>query len=121
MSRTESPLSTVVVGKWKDGRIGSYRGIKKGYYYSLSAFGTKHVVQWTNPHPGYEQAVNTMCEFFETGKPPVSREETIEIFAFMEAADASKKAGGKPVKLADIIERAKEKSAATSASSGGGE
>ena len=36
VSRTDSPLSTVVVGKWKDGRLGSYRGMKKGYYYSFS-------------------------------------------------------------------------------------
>ena len=34
------------------------------------------------------------CKFFRTGKPPVSAEETIEIFAFMEAADESKRKGG---------------------------
>ena len=38
VSRTDSPLSTVVVGKWKDGRLGSYRGLKKGYYYSFTAY-----------------------------------------------------------------------------------
>ena len=32
VSRTDSPLSSVVVGKWKDGRLGSFRGLKKGYY-----------------------------------------------------------------------------------------
>jgi hypothetical protein len=110
VSRTDSPLSTVVVGKWNDGRIGSYRGIKKGYYYSFAAFGTKKVIQGAK-YEGYEPAVVAMCEFFKTGKPPVPREETIEIYAFMEAADASKKAGGKPVKLADIIKQAAKKSA----------
>src|SRR4051812_17351615 len=44
VSRTDSPLSTVVVGKWKDGRIGTFRGIKKGYYYSYNVFGTARVV-----------------------------------------------------------------------------
>ncbi len=115
VSRTDSPLTTVVVGKWKDGRIGSYRGIKKGYYYSFSAFGTKHVVQWTAPSPGYELAVAEICKFFKSGKPPVAHEETIEIYAFMEAADESKKQGGKPIALADIIERARAKSAETTA------
>ena len=60
-----------------------------------------------------------MCEFFKTGKPPVPREESIEIYAFMEAADASKKAGGKPVMIADILEQAQKKSADASASAGG--
>jgi hypothetical protein len=113
VSRTDSPLSTVVVGKWKDGKIGSYRGIKKGYYYSFSAFGTKHVAQWTAPSPGYELAVAEICKFFKSGKPPVAHEETIEIYAFMEAADESKKQGAKPIALADIIARAKKQSAAS--------
>jgi hypothetical protein len=116
VSRTDSPLSTVVVGKWKDGRLGSYRGLKKGYYYALSLYGTKKVVQWWGPTGGYDPAVAVMCEFFKTGKPPVTREESIEIYAFMEAADASKKAGGKPVAISDILERAQKKSAESSAS-----
>jgi hypothetical protein len=118
VSRTDSPLSTVVVGKWNDGRLGSYRGMKKGYYYSFSAYGTKKVVQGSR-YEGYEPAVAAMCEFFKTEKPPVPREETIEIYAFMEAADASKKAGGKPVMVADIIDQAKQKSAEASLSAGG--
>ncbi len=118
VSRTDSKLSTVVVGKWKDGRIGSYRGLKKGYYYALSLYGTKKVVQQTG-YSGYGPAVTAMCEFFKSRKPPVPREETIEIYAFMEAADASKKAGGKPVAMADIIERARKRSAETFASAAG--
>ena len=38
-------------------------------------------------------------KFFQTGKPPVSNEETLEIYAFMDAAQRSKAAGGKPMKL----------------------
>jgi hypothetical protein len=118
VARTDSPLSTVVVGKWSDGRLGSYRGLKKGYYYSFTAFGTKKVIQGAK-YEGYEPAVTAMCEFFKTGKPPVPREESIEIYAFMEAADASKKAGGKPVKIADILAQAQKKSAEATASTGG--
>ncbi len=117
VARTDSPLSTVVVGKWKDGRIGSYRGLKNGYNYSFSAYGTKKVIQSAG-FEGYKPAVVAMCEFFKTGKPPVPREESIEIYAFMEAADASKQAGGKPVALAEIIAAA-EKQAAQATASGG--
>lgn len=119
VSRTDSEFSTVVVGKWRDGRIGSYRGIKKGHYYALSAFGDKGVMQRAFV-PKYDSAVAVMCEFFKTRKPPVARQETIEIYAFMEAADASKRAGGKPVAIADIIQRAEQASTqATGAASGG--
>ena len=40
-----------------------------------------------------------IIKFFQTGKPPVPNEETLEIFAFMDAAQRSKEAGGKPMKL----------------------
>ena len=49
-----------------------------------------------------------LYRFFKTGKPPVRAEETIEIFAFMEAADESKRQGGKPVTLATVVARARE-------------
>jgi hypothetical protein len=56
-------------------------------------------------------AYNDLCgkidKFFKTGKSPVSAEETIEIFTFMEAADESKRQGGAPVALADVLAKAK--------------
>jgi hypothetical protein len=45
-------------------------------------------------------------DFFRTGVPPVLEEETIEMFAFMEAADESKRRGGQPVRLSEVIEMA---------------
>ena len=44
-------------------------------------------------------------KFFETGVPPIQPEETLEIMAFMEAADLSKARGGAPVALADVTRR----------------
>ena len=40
-----------------------------------------------------------IVKFFQTGKPPVSNAETLEIFAMMDAAQRSKEAGGKPMRL----------------------
>ena len=37
--------------------------------------------------------------FFQTGKVPVDNAETLEMFAFMDAAQRSRVAGGKPVTL----------------------
>ncbi len=47
-------------------------------------------------------------KFFETGVAPVSPEETIEMFAFMEAADESKRQGGAPVKISDVMAKAQK-------------
>jgi hypothetical protein len=53
----------------------------------------------SKPHTDYEGLVREIVTFFETGKPPVDNAVTLEIFAFMDAAQRSKEAGGKPEKL----------------------
>jgi hypothetical protein len=51
--------------------------------------------------------VVAIVAFFRSGKPPVSEEETIEIYAFMEAADESKRLGGIPVNVDEVLSNAK--------------
>jgi hypothetical protein len=48
-----------------------------------------------------------MLKFFKTGVSPVSLEETLAIHVFMEAADESKRQGGKAVSMQDILAKAK--------------
>ena len=50
----------------------------------------------------YRGLVVEIVKFFQTGIPPVSPEETLEIMAFMEAADLSKARSGQPVKLSEL-------------------
>ena len=52
----------------------------------------------------YIPLLRHVMDFFRTGVPPVAAEETIEMFAFMEAADESKRRGGQPVKLSAVIQ-----------------
>ena len=59
-------------------------------------------------YEGYQPLVVEICKFFKTGQAPVSAEETIEIFAFMEAADESKRQGGVPVTLESVLRKAQE-------------
>ena len=59
------------------------------------------------------QSVHKACEqqiakFFRTRKPPVAAEETVELMAFMEAADESKRQGGKPVAIESVMEKARQ-------------
>jgi hypothetical protein len=96
-----------VVGLWEDGRIGTYRGLRKGRHdYGATVFGSKSIIQ-AGKYGGYEPLVVEIIKFFKTGKVPVPAEETIEIFAFMSAADESKVKGGGAVSIAETIEKAK--------------
>ena len=56
---------------------------------------------------GYEVLLEAIVKMFRTGKSPVTPEETLELYAFMEAADESKRQGGAEVKLADVIAKAR--------------
>jgi hypothetical protein len=51
----------------------------------------------------YTPFLKEVIKFLQTGVAPVPAEETLEIYAFMEAADESKRQGGKPVKIADVM------------------
>jgi hypothetical protein len=62
-------------------------------------------------YAGYDPLLVQIIEFFKTGKEPVNREETLEIFAFMAAADVSKKKGGIPVDVAKVRAEAEKKAA----------
>jgi hypothetical protein len=48
---------------------------------------------------GFKRLVQEIVKFFQTGQIPVPNEETLEIFAFMDAAQRSKEAGGQPMRL----------------------
>ena len=50
-----------------------------------------------------------ILDFFKTGKVPVQPEETLDIYAFMEAADESKRKGGAPVSVESVMEQARNK------------
>jgi hypothetical protein len=109
VTRTHTEGTDVVTGTWKDGRIGTFRGIRKGQQgYGALVFGSKGIGP-SGGFGGYEPLVKEICTFFKTRTPPVSAEETIEIFAFMEAADESKRQKGAPVTLASVLAKARAK------------
>ncbi len=100
VTRTTSDNADVIVGRWKDGRIGTVRAIRPYSEYGAVVFRAKEIVE-IKPQPSgsYRPLVLEIVKFFETGKPPVSNDETLEIFAFMDAAQRSKDQGGKPMRL----------------------
>lgn len=60
----------------------------------------------TDGYPGYEPLLSDIVKFFRTGVVPFQPEETLEVFALMEAAEVSAKRGGIPVTLAEVLEEA---------------
>ena len=109
VTRVQTDGTDVAVGRWKDGRVGIFRGIRQGKQdYGAVVFGSKSVGTATG-FEGYEPLVEQIAIFFKTRKPPVAASETIELYAFMEAADESKRQGGKPVAIDEVIEKAREK------------
>jgi predicted dehydrogenase len=114
VTRVETKNAEFVTGTWKDGRVGTFRGVRAGKEdYGAMVFGSKAVGPGGG-FTGYEPLVVEICKFFDSGEPPVTAEETLEIYAFMEAADESKRQDGKPVALASVLARAREKAGATS-------
>lgn len=99
----------VVTGTWSGGRLGTLIGLRTGSEpHRVVLFGTKAVVQQEGDGD-YAPLVVEIVKFFQTGIAPVSPDETIEMFAFMEAADESKRRGGEPVTLAEVIALAEGK------------
>ncbi len=110
----ESERAYVVTGIWDDGRMGVWRGIRTAHPdsgkggYGVTVFGTEDIgasgllPQWIC----YEALTVALAEFFKTGRPPVSAEETRELYAFLEAAEESVRQGGRPIDVMETLRRA---------------
>ncbi|MCX7006446.1 MAG: gfo/Idh/MocA family oxidoreductase, partial [Kiritimatiellaeota bacterium] len=94
-----------VCGTWAGGRTGIFREPAKGHTYGGTAKGEKGEAA-IGAYDGYAPLLVEIMKFFQTGVAPVPERETLEILAFMEAADASKQANGAEIKIADILKKA---------------
>ena len=100
VARVTSPGSDLVVGRWRDGRLGTLRGSRDGMRaYGAVAFGKNEVLVREVREHGYAGLVGEVVRFFQTGVSPVPLDTTLEMMAFMEAADASKARGGLEIPL----------------------
>lgn len=90
-----------VVGTWNDGRKGVFRENKGFRGLARGEKGEAPVGSFD----GYAPLVAEIIKFFRTGVAPVKPEETLEIFAFMEAADESKAQNGAPIKISEVLKK----------------
>ena len=105
VNRMSSKDADVVVGRWKDGRIGTFRGIKEGpAIYGGTAYTPKGAIA-AGGYEGYKVLLDQILTFFKTGVAPISKEETIEIFTFMKASNMSKEQNGRIVSMEEAYRK----------------
>ncbi len=93
----------VVVGIWDQDRIGTFRGIRKGKADFGGTCFCENAIVPLGPYLGYEPLLKEIINFFNTKKAPVAAVETLSILAFMEAADKSKRFGGKTMLINSFL------------------
>ena len=107
---TGTATEDVAVGTWKDGRLGIMRAFnykRKGCGYGGSIHSEHYGFVDMGTYEGYKPLLVEILKFFRTGVVPVSPEETLEIYAFLEAATQSKAKGGAAVTLAEVLAKAR--------------
>lgn len=108
VSRAKGETADLVTGTWSDGRVGTFRGILRGQTgFGAAVFGEKGIAP-AGKFEGYEPLLVEIAKFFRTGQPPMTVEHTLEIYAFMTAADESLRQGGRPVSVPEVLEQARK-------------
>lgn len=99
IARSHTKDTDILVGTWDDNRIGVVRGKRNG----IDGFGGIVYCEKANVKLGefkdYTQLLKEIIKFFETKTAPFDYQQTLEICAFIDAADESKKYKGKRVNL----------------------
>jgi len=103
----------MVTGTWAGGRTGIFREEngqdRKGY--GGKAMGDKGEAP-IGSYDGYDVLLYAIVDMFRTGKVPVTADETLELYTFMEAADESKRRNGAEVTLKEVLDKARAEVAA---------
>jgi len=105
VNRMSADSTDVVVGKWNDGRIGTFRALQQGKSIYGGTVFTKSGAVDMGKYLGYEPLLEEILKFFKTGVSPVSEKETLEIFTFMEASNESKRNEGKIILMEDTYRK----------------
>ena len=94
----------LIAGTWADGRIGTVRGFRAP---DLKSFGATVITDKEVRHglvrkdpPYYALMLREIMAFFRTGVAPIELEETVEIMAFLHAANQGRDDSGTAVQLA---------------------
>ena len=104
VSRTTTDDIDVITGLWSGGRVGTLHALKHGGAYKVVVFGSKGIAEQKGSGD-YAPLVREIMKFFQSGVAPVSPEESLAIYTFMEAADESKRRGGATVNVGEVLKK----------------
>jgi Oxidoreductase family, NAD-binding Rossmann fold len=102
VTRTYTPGADVITGIWRDGRVGTVRANRPYSTFGAIVFHENENEPTLNSNfePGYSPLLREIVKFMRSGVPPVSNDETLKIYEFMDAAQQSRQHGGIPVAIA---------------------
>ncbi len=106
VTRTTTASASIVTGIWTGERTGTLHAIHEGAAgYKVIRFGDKQITEQKS-EGDYTPMLREIIKFFQTKQPPISPKETLEIYAFMEAAEESKRRDGDRVTLREVMLKA---------------
>jgi hypothetical protein len=97
VTRVRTADADVVTCRWRDGRLGTMRALRPYGTYGAVVFrrdAKGQTAQTGVPSSSLAPLARDLLKFFGSGVPPVSNEETLDLFAFLDAAQRSVSAGG---------------------------
>ena len=102
MQLTENQDMDINIAEWQDGRVGIMHGTRfdtRDFGCVLhTSDGTRFSLALSDP-PYYAVMLQKVMAFFRTGISPIPLSETLEIIAFLQAADASRAENGKKITI----------------------
>lgn len=109
VERTSAPDVSVITGLWEGGRLGTLYALHTlpmgSTSYKIIRFGQEKITEQAS-QGDYTPLLREIIKFFQTKQAPLTARETLEIYAFMEAAQESKKQNGKLVTLREVLTKA---------------
>ncbi|MDI1313765.1 Gfo/Idh/MocA family oxidoreductase [Prosthecobacter sp.] len=106
VTRTTTPSESVVTGLWSEGRTGTLVAIHEGAMsYKVIRFGDTQITEQKS-EGDYTPMLREIVKFFQTKLAPVTPRQTMEIYAFMAAAEESKHRDGARVTLREVMVKA---------------
>jgi hypothetical protein len=109
VERTSAPDVSVITGLWEGGRLGTLYALHTlpmgSTDYKIIRFGQEKITEQAS-QGDYTPLLREIIKFFQTKQAPLTARQTLEIYAFMEAAQESKKQNGKLVTLRDVLTKA---------------
>jgi hypothetical protein len=100
VSRISTPDSDVVTARWKDGKLGTLQTQRPyGTYGAVVFLKNRAILTSTSIKPDYTPLIKQIVAFMQSKIPPVPNIETLEEFAFMDAAQKSAEQGGRAIEI----------------------